>query len=308
MLLGAALSGCGGSVNLARQRVDYDAVLMVPARAQTVLAAKTTLYDGLVTRTSSAALAPYPALHAYLAAMTVQAAALKSIEGADDFKGDFDFFAATHTVVTPQQPGDWAALQSLDHRFPPIRDAIAAHQKLFNDAAGRFDDLAKASNIFYYDGADLAGALGDLRTDLDVVLKRMEARVLRDSQAASFDVTVTGMDPTVIAQHQSILGSMQEHLFKTEDLVRRILKDADDMQASCPEGAALWAGPGLPDDGSALGKLWDLRDAFERRRVEFRTLADSFDAVGQPGSDVGPSSAPPCVSCSAGPHPAEDLQ
>lgn len=293
-LLAALLSGCGGSVNLAQRRVEYDSVLMVPAQVQTVLAAKTALYDGLLTRTSSAALAPYPALHAYLAAMTVQAAALQSIEGWDgSFKGDFDFFAATHTVVTPQQSGDWAALKSLDKRYPPIRDAIVAHQKLFNDAAGRFDDLAKASDIFYYDGADLADALGALRSDLDVVLKRMEARVLRDSQAVSFDVAVTGMDPTVIAQHQAILGSMQEHLFKTEDLMRRILKNADDLQASCPVEAALWAGPGLPDDGSALGKLWRMRDAFGRRRVEFKSLAESFDAVGQPGANVRPSGTMP---------------
>jgi hypothetical protein len=143
VVLALGLAACDGTVDLAARRADYDAVLGVPARARTALAAKTALFKRLLARGGSPAAAPYPALRACLRTMAGEADALESVQSsAAAFEGDFDFFAATHATVSPQQPEAWDAFESLDGRFPPMDRAILAHQRAFNAAAARFDALA----------------------------------------------------------------------------------------------------------------------------------------------------------------------
>jgi hypothetical protein len=275
-----ALNGCGGMVNLAHRRVHYDALLKIPAQDTAQLADRTSFYAEVLTRTSTPEVEPYAALRADLASMAAQVDALNRDQSQGTaFEADFDAFAAKRLTVTAQQPQDWGDYQALDGRFKPIAQDIRARHAAFQQAGDHFDALLKAYDISRQPSDEALKALDDARAEMGRGIQKMEQTARLDAQTADFDAG-SAMDPGLKAQERGILSAMQEHLIKTEGLLRRLLQDSDALKSAWPSGPWLWTGPGLPDNGQAMAKFWRGREAFRRRHREFDDLAASFNGVG----------------------------
>jgi hypothetical protein len=283
--LGFGLAGCGGLANVPQRRAMYEAVLQIPVQIQAALQEKTSFYDELLTRTSTPAVEPYAALKADLDAMAAPLGALQQDQSAGDaLIKDFDAFAAAHgaATVSSGQGADWDAYQQLNGRFHYLARDIRAHAAVYKQASDQFDGLLQVFDISRQDSAAALQGLSQGHAELDQGIKEMEAQLNEDSHSLDFDEG-SSLDPDLKAQKRAIVEEMQEHLIKTEGLVRRSLQTADAMQAAWPEGKWLWTGPGLPENGQDLAKFWRERDAFRRRQAEFEALVDSFDAVGHVG-------------------------
>jgi hypothetical protein len=253
--------------------------LAIPDKAQAVFEAKTSFLDEVLSRTSSPQAPPYPALLADLQALSTTAAALARDRAAGTaFEGDFDFFAATYASVGSDQPSDWTAYQQLNGRFSGVQASILSDQAAFQRVASDFDALLKANSISRQDRAALVASVNGALDAMDASMKKMEQRVRDDRDSLGFDST-TSLDPVTVKQERDLLDAMEEHLLKSEALLRRTVEAADAMQAAWPQGPWIWTGPGLPDPGADLAQFWRRRDAFFRRRDEFLSLRESFAQV-----------------------------
>ena len=273
------LAGCSNTVNVASRRGAYDAYLDIPSRAQASYAQKSAFYHDLIDATSSPNAEPYPALVADLQAMQrhVQDMAERK-QSLQAFEKRFDQFADTHASVSPDQAPEWAQFQGLDAEFQPLGQGMQVSLQEFNASLGDFDNNLKAYHIEKIKVADVRAELNAFGDEMNQALGGMEGKVKEDHKAIEFAYR-SGGDPDLLRQKSEVLDKMDKSLVDTESFQRGAKDGVTALAQSLPEEATFWTGPGMDDDGSALGAMRADHDGFRHRADDFFALSKRFDTV-----------------------------
>ena len=279
-LAALALFGCRYSVNLITERRSFDRYQDMIRQAQAETAAKQAFYDEATQACEDDGLDPYPRLDADLQGMGQSIAAMKEDQlRIDQFKRQYDAFAAGRAQINSDDTETWARFKALQSDFSALSEPMNQDIGRFRQQAQDFSSGLEAFQIGKINTADFGKEVDGFAAELQDGMEKMRMQVEEDGKVLKF-ARENGIEEGIVHRKEEILGQMREML-----PALRLFRDSVGLSSrqlgSAFRGQAyIWTGPGMPGDAGKL--VWDFRASrgeYWKDKKAFGELAQRFDQV-----------------------------